>query len=202
MGQPATQPTREHRTSDCRPRCRCRVLVLALRGRVEPALSGAAMDHAGRARRLWLFPPHTDGMDLHCHAAGRGDRTRLPQRRDQPARAGAYFSAADQDHHRAPAVLDAGGRHRRSLQLAAGWPARPPFHHLLRDRHHDSDLPRTRRHQHQQGGRWSPTTCYTERRDHPGQQAQLRKTPSCTSSPRTSPSRWPTARCWRSWSSA
>ena len=39
-------------------------------------------------------------------------------------------------------------------------------------------------------------------RDDPGHQARLRKTPSCTSSPRTSPSRWPTARCWRSWSSA
>ncbi len=32
--------------------------------------------------------------------------------------------------------------------------------------------------------------------------SSARKTPSCTSSPRTSPSRWPTARCWRLWSSA
>ena len=41
-----------------------------------------------------------------------------------------------------------------------------------------------------------------DRRDRPGQQAERAKTPSCTSFPRTSQSRWPTARCCRSWSSA
>ena len=35
-----------------------------------------------------------------------------------------------------------------------------------------------------------------------GRQAQRAKTPSCTSSRRTSPSRLPTTRCCRSWSSA
>ena len=190
-----------HRTSvaTC---CRGGAAVLAFGGRIEPALPGSAMDDAGRARCLRLLPPHADSMDLHRHAARRGDRTRLPQRRDQPARARAYFSAADQDHHCAAAVRNPGSRHRRPLQSATGWTARPALDHLLRDRHHDCDLPRTWRHQSQQGGRGCPTTHYAERRDHPGQQAQRGGHHPAHLSRRTSPSRWPTERCCRSWSSA
>ena len=85
----------------------------------------------------------------------------FPHVADTPARARAHLSAADQDHHCAAAVRDAGGRHRRTLQPAPGRPARTALHHFLRSRHHHRDLPRTRRHQPEQGRRRRATS-----RDH------------------------------------
>ncbi len=154
------------------PRLCCCVARLLPARIARAALSCSALDCAGGARRLRLPAAHADRVDLHRHAAGRGDRARLPQRRHPPARAGADLPAADQDHHRAAAVRNAGRRHRRTLQPAAGRPAGPALHHLLRGRHHHRDLPRTRRDQPQQGRRGRAAARDPQRRHDLGQQAQ------------------------------
>ncbi len=153
------------------------------------ALPCLALDRAGGAGGLWLPAANAYGVDLHRHAAGRGDWPRLPQRRHSPARAGAHLSAADQDHHCAAVVRDAGGRHCGSFQSAASGPAGTSLHHLLRGRHHHRDFSRPRRHQPQQSGRRRSTARDDQHRYLLASANSAPKTPSCMSFPRTSPSR-------------